>query len=119
MAQNITLVRLNNLELSGVATIDGAPADISGASLTFTAKWNPQDSDASAVFQLGSASPLSGITITAPLEGRFLIAIPDTATSSLPYNTTILAYDLLLTTPLGSRITINRGSLIVVPNVTR
>lgn len=118
MAQNLTIVRLNDAQFAGVATLDGAVADITGATLTFTAKWTPQDSDASAVFQVGT-TPLTGISITNPAAGEFLITIPDTATSSLPYNTTLLAYDLLLVTPSGSRATINRGVLVVVPNVTR
>lgn len=118
MSQNLTITRLNDAQFSGLATIDGVPADITGATLTFTAKWTPRDSDASAVFQVGTA-PLTGITITAPTTGEFLITIPDTATSSLPYNLSQMYYDLLLITTSGARKTLQYGILNVIPNVTR
>jgi hypothetical protein len=88
--------------------------DLTGATLTFTAKWTPRDTDP--VFTLTDSS---GISVTNPANGEITITIPSTATADLPYDEVRLAYDLYVLTSTNLKGYPLRGTLIISPNITR
>ncbi len=120
MATVDTTLRVTHSEdrtYTAVISLNDAVVNLSGASIYLTAKYNYQDADADAVFQLSTTS--GDITITNAAAGAISFTIPDTATSSLPYAELRLVYDLLVITAAGTRGYPMRGTLIISPNVSR
>lgn len=116
--QNLVMIRRDDYTLPVQVIFDGLPADITGGTLRFTAKWNDSDPDASAVIALTSLTS-GGITIDNAALGLATIEIPSAATTTLPYSLVNLTYDVQYTTSLGKIKTVMRGGLSILPDVTR
>lgn len=91
--------------------------DLTGAALFFTAKLSTNDPDASAVVSLTLGS---GIVLNDAQAGEGEVTIPPAATDSLtgPWPLA-LEYDLQAKLAGGQIYTIERGRLIIEPDVTR
>lgn len=120
MFQTLTMVRANDFTFTGAVTLNGAALNLTGSGMWMTAKYSYGDPDASAVFQIKSAS-LGGsdITYTDAANGLISVTVPKTATSTVPWNVTNLVYDLKLIQSGGALRTLATGTLIVLPEVTR
>lgn len=95
---------------------DGSAFNLTSCTLKLTAKYNYEDSDASAVFQL--SSPSSGITIVTAASGTAKFTISPSNTSLLPLRKVDLVYDIQLKDSSNNIYTIAYGKITVVPNVT-
>lgn len=115
---NLTMVRRDDFVFDFAAFIDAAAFDLTGATVTFTAKYNDFDADADAVVHLDNAL-LGGITINAmPTTGLGVVTIPAAATATLPNHKTRLYYNMRVVTAAAKAKTIRRGFLIVLSNTT-
>lgn len=94
----------------------GAPVDITGCTMRFSAKRSRRDVDASAVF---SKTVGSGITLSDPQNGVATVALSDSDTSGLaPGRSHLLTFDWRITLG-GQTQTIAYGSLLVEPSMSR
>jgi len=116
LSLNFQMVRMDDYVFEATVILDSLPVNLTDSTLIFTAKWSVKDLDSAAVFQLTSGTPQ--LTITNALLGQYRVDIPSSATSLVPLNKTELVYDIQMLTPVGKRKTIQRGILIVVPDVT-
>ena len=118
-SKNLQMVRASTFSADIAITQDstGAAVNLTNGTLLFTCKWAYTDTDAAAIFTL--SSPASGITILSASEGTANITIPASATSTLPYDTVYLYYDLKFTDASSFPWIVMRGILTVNPNVTR
>lgn len=110
----LRFVRNSDYTFSATLLRGADPIDLTGASLTFTAKWTPRDTDT--VFEL---TETDGISVTNAINGEITVTIPATATSTLPYDEVRLAYDLYVLTASALTGYPLRGTLVVSPNITR
>lgn len=109
----LTMVRGDTYSFNIAITQDGDPFNLTGYTLTMTAKWNVRDTGN--VFQL--TSPASGIIITDAVNGLATVTVSPSNTSSLPPHVVDLRYDIQASS--GSTIyTPIRGILRVLPDVT-
>ncbi len=100
--------------IAAAVTVSAVPANISGCSLTFTAKRSLQDTDANAVFQLTTPTE---ITITNGPGGLCDINIASADTAS--ETQAIRCYcDLQLVDTLGNVSTTATGTLFIKLDVT-
>jgi hypothetical protein len=106
-------VRGDNFSFTGVVEVADAPLNLTGATITMTAKWNLMDS--SNVFQLSVGN---GITISDAAAGEITVLFPTSATSSLPPTEVTLKYDVQVITAAAKTYTVARGDLVVVPDAT-
>lgn len=90
---------------------DGAPYNLTGATISFTAK--RKNNEGSNVFQKTVGS---GIVITTPASGIFTVTLSAGDTSSLAKRTHILDYDIVVTKS-GVVKTIQAGDLVVYPRL--
>lgn len=95
---------------------NGGPVDLTGASLWFTGKESVDDADIDAVFQ---KTEIDGITITDAVNGRARIVIAPADTSGLANEDITLECDLQVQEADGTVTTAARGSLTLIPQVTR
>ena len=112
---NFTMTRMDDVSLSGTATLSGSPYALGGCSLWFTAKRKYTDADSAAIFQKSIGS---GITVTNPTQGLFVIEIAPADTTAVEKVKTILVWDLQLRDSSGKTYTIASGNLIINPDVT-
>jgi hypothetical protein len=110
----IRLVRNDDYPFSGDIEVDGSPLNLTGATITMTAKWSYKHT--SNVFQLSNAT--SGITVTDAAGGEVDVEIPASATATLPDTETPLVYDIEVLTASGKTHTVARGTLLVLPDAT-
>ncbi len=110
----LRMVRNSDYTFSATLYRGGDVIDLTGASLTFTAKWTPRDTDT--IFEL---TETDGINVTNPTNGEITVTIPSTATTTLPYDEVRLAYDLYVLTLTSVTGYPLRGTLVVSPNITR
>jgi hypothetical protein len=92
--------------------------DITGATAFFTAKYDIDDADVSAVFK---KSVGSGITLTDPTNGKLTVQVNPTDTSLMTgflFEERRLYYDFTLKTVGGEIYAISQGDLVVRQNVT-
>lgn len=115
MGTNFTMVRGDNVSLSGIATLSGEPYSLALCSLWFTAKYRYTDDDETAVFQKTIGD---GITVTNPTAGLFIVEIVPDDTEPVAKARTILVWDLQLMDGSGKIYTLNSGNLIINPDVT-
>lgn len=115
LSLNLKMVRANTFSFDAAVILNGAPVDITGGTLSFTAKWSVLDLQANAVITLTSSS---GILVTDAALGEFTVTIPHSATLSLPFHEVNLPYDIQLLDSLGHYYTVLLGNLKVVPNIT-
>jgi len=96
-----------------------SPQNITGWTAWFTAKEHYAVPDATASIRLGTASPLTGIVITSPTEGKLEIVVPPQSTVNFPDTTMCLVYDVQVKDGAGRVFTVELGTLSVRPDVTR
>jgi hypothetical protein len=101
-----------------VTNPDGTNTDLTGSTLTFTAKLDRDDTDGEAVISKTSVAD-AGILITEPATaGRAIVQLEDEDTEDLPA-WTVLWYDVQMAEAGTEPITVIRGRLLVTPDVTR
>ena len=93
------------------------PVDITGWTLWFTAKYNLADVDAQAVAQLSTLT--SGIVLTTPTAGKAEITMPPGATVNFADAPVSIYYDVQAKDLSGRIFTVERGVIVVTPDVTR
>lgn len=104
-----------SMDLTAIKDSDDNALDLTGATLTMTAKFNVADANADALFVLTTGG--GGIVITSAAAGEFTITIPPSATLDCPLLKTIIFFDVQY--QLGSVIyTILRGQMVVLPDIT-
>ena len=94
------------------------PANVTGFRIWMTAKYNRQDFDNQAVFEIDNMA-LTGITVVNPLAGTFTATAPPQATVSFPDGKVELKYDVQIKDTLARIFTADDGELDVYPDVTR
>lgn len=114
---NLRMVRENTYIFDVNVVINGNAVDVTGATFTYTAKWDFPDDNADAVFTKTSGVG-GGITVLDPVTGSLEIQIDPPDTSALPYAQVDLVYDLTMENISSQIFSILRGVLTVVPNVT-
>lgn len=103
--------------VGAVTESNGDPRDITTDTLFFTAKHSIADPDLDAVIALETGS---GIEATDPGNGIFVVTVPPASTSGLDITEeTVLQYDVQLVDDSGGVFTIDRGTISIVPDVTR
>jgi hypothetical protein len=95
-----------------------APQDLTGWTVTATAKRSYSDPDNQAVMQVDNAS-LGGIVIALPTTGRLGVSFPAMATRLFPDWRVDLYVDVKGVDPGGLVRTLGSGVLTIDPNVTR
>lgn len=103
------------MDLTAIQDSSDNALDLTGATLTMTAKFNVTDDNADALFELTTTG--GGIVITDATAGEFTVTIPPAATLDCPFIKTIIFYDIQYSLS-GTIYTILRGQLIVVPDIT-
>ena len=99
-----------------VTDADGAPVNITGATMSFTAKWAATDADTAKVFQKTVGA---GIILTAPASGIATVTLAVTDTATLPPGrTALLMYDWKMSLS-GLTTTVAFGTLLVQPAIAR
>ena len=112
----VTAVAQEDLEINRSGTNVFEITDLNGTSLTskavkFMAKWHPLDANSAAVISLGT-TPLTGVSISG--STITLTITPNDVLTTLPYETCIVKYELLIDGALELR-----GNLIIQPNIIR
>jgi hypothetical protein len=110
----LSMTRGDDRTLDLAVTFDGAPVDLSGAQLWWTAKMRHLDTDADAVIRKSSAD---GITVVDAAGGLATVAIKPEDTATLP-GSNALWWDLQVKSG-GLVHTIAKGRLVVNADVTR
>jgi hypothetical protein len=95
-----------------------APLNLTGFTLTMTAKNEVEDQDSAAVFQIDSAS-IGGITVTTAAAGTFQAKATPLSNSTFGDGVTRLVYDVRVKDPSANLFTGNEGFILVPPSVTR
>lgn len=95
------------------------PFNLTGCTLWYTAKGYPTDPDVRAVFALGSASPLSGVSLVSATVGLVSVTGPASRTLGFPDGPVRLSADLQVRDGGGRVSTVEAGTLTVVPDLTR
>jgi len=95
----------------------GAPLDITGAKIWFTAKNNYVDPDNQAVIALDTVS--GGVAITDAVRGLARVDVPPLATRSFPDGPVKTVYDVQIKDAAGIVTTVESGTLKVWPDVSR
>ena len=116
LSLNIKMVRGDTYKFDAAIILNGAPVDLTGGTVRMTAKWSLANLDASAVFQLSSAT--TGIVITSATAGEIQVTIASSNTSSLPSKKVELPYDIQFVDSIGAVYTVLYGTLTVVPDAT-
>lgn len=96
-----------------------APFNLAGCTLWFTAKAYAPDPDLRAVFELGSASPLAGVAVVVAALGTFSVTGLPVSTRGFPDGPVALSYDVQVMDGTGRISTVEQGTLVVVPDLTR
>jgi len=99
------------------------PVNITGWYMWWTLKSHYGDPDNQAIAQ-STSTPSStpaggGITFTLPLVGKAEITMASLATRQFPDGNTKLVYDVQVRDPSGNIFTVERGILVVSPDVTQ
>jgi hypothetical protein len=114
---SLTMYRGDTLILDCAVTAAGGGAqDLTGCTLTMTAKRSKNDADSAAVFQL--TSPSGGIVIDSPASlGTGVITVSPSDTADLTRDTK-LVYDVQIEDGSGNIYTSETGTLNVTLDVT-
>ena len=113
---NLSMIRGNSkLFAFPLTNSDGDPIDLTGATVTMTAKAAYTDTDAAAVFQKTEAD---GITVVSALNGVITVDLDPADTSSLTGKVNRLIYDIQVQDADDRVSTPVRGKLVVQPDVT-
>lgn len=95
---------------------NNVPQDITGWTMWFTAKYSYPDQDSQAAVQQSTGD---GIAYTFPLAGKAEITVAPIKTRGFPDGPVTLVYDVQVKDLLGSIFTVDAGTLLVIPDVTR
>jgi hypothetical protein len=100
---------------------NGAPQNLTGFTVWFTAKYTVYDADLRSVFALDNISPggNGGVVLTFPTIGEFTVTGPAVATQGFPDGVVTLVYDVQVEDASGNLTTVETGTLAVNPDVTR
>lgn len=98
------------LVIGPILTSDGSVQNITGYTITFTAKDRVADADPGAFQSVG--------TVTDGPGGMGLVIVPKTATSSF-LTDRVFHWDVQIVDPSGATKTIDEGKLYVTRDVTR
>lgn len=111
---NIVCKRGDTIDLEVIATRDGAPLDLTGTSIWFTAKRKLKDADENAIAQktLGA-----GITVTDAEAGEALVTLDPADTAALTKETTLYC-DVQVVEASGRVTTVASGTLTIELDVT-
>ncbi|HSW43162.1 MAG TPA: hypothetical protein VLM76_11695 [Patescibacteria group bacterium] len=95
----------------------GAPVNITGAAMRFTAKLRAGDPDGAAIL---SKTVGAGISLSAPTAGEATVTLADTDTTTrlAPGRTHRLLYDWRMTLA-GQTTTVAHGDLLIEPAMSR
>lgn len=98
----------------------GAPVNLTGAKVWFTAKRHPRDSDAQAVIaKWGSeGGAQNGVSFPDPVNGKATITILPSDTTPLPDADDTLYYDIQVKESSGVVSTVEWGKLKVLVDIT-
>ena len=116
LSVNQKMIRRDNYSFEIAVVLNGEPVDLTGCSLTMTAKYSVTDLDASAVFTRSTST--SGITITDATGGIALVEIVTSNTTALPLHLVNLVYDIEMIDASAKRYTVLSGILSVYPDVS-
>jgi hypothetical protein len=111
----IRMIRGDTYEFVFRVVQDGDSFPITGATFWMTAKWDVEDADLDAVFQISTADD---IAILSESEGRVGVIIKPAKTIGLPAHIVTLPYDIQMKASGGEIYTVLRGTLVVTPDVT-
>ena len=95
---------------------DGSPKDISSGVVWFTVKSHARQADVDAIAQY--TSDTTGVTITDGPNGLFTVTFDKDDTAST-YAPSYLVWDAQFVTAGGEPITLDTGTLVLEPDVTR
>jgi carbon monoxide dehydrogenase subunit G len=111
---NLAMTRGDDRSLVVTLSSAGAPVDLTGAAIRFTAKYRHSDLDADAVISKATGA---GVTITDAVAGVVTVEIAAADTDNLVGDTT-LVWDVQVT--LNGKVrTLAGGKLRVAPDVSR
>lgn len=114
---NITLTRGDSRTLSiTVLDSDGSAADLTGASIWWTAKRDINDADADAII---SKTVGSGITVTNAAGGLATVTIAPDDWTDAEDSDKHYVWDLQVKSDTGTVTTVASGRIIITPDVTR
>jgi hypothetical protein len=105
----------DDYDLSITAQIDGVAIDLTGGIAWFTVKEDAIDTDVNAKLQLKSDN-VAELEITDPANGVMKIYLREPTTKDLEG---LWPYDLQVKTSGGTIITVGRGDIEFLPNLTR
>lgn len=97
---------------------NASPYSLAGVRIWVTVKNYVPDPDAAAVMDLDNQA-LGGVTIISATQGTFSVTGPAQATIQFPDSPVPLEFDIQLKTATGEIYTIERGTLTVLPDITR
>lgn len=110
---NITMTRGDTLSFKAEIKVDGAPFNLTGYDVKFTAKWSYEDTAVMFTRAIGT-----GIVVTDAVNGKITVSFARTNTSSLPPYDVSLVYDVSIDDGAGQEFSVLRGNLYVRPDVT-
>lgn len=114
LTQNLRCIRGNDLQFHFNITQNGNNIDITGATLTLSAKWNVKDTSPVFTCTIGD-----GITVVDAATGSVDCTINKTKTKTgIPLHQIPLFYDVEMVEADGTRATVLYGVLTISPNVT-
>lgn len=114
LTQNLRCIRGNDLQFHFVINQNGNDIDITGATLTLSAKWNVKDTVSVFTCSIGD-----GITVVDAATGSVDCTVNKTKTKTgIPLHQVPLFYDVQMEEADGTRSTVLYGVLTISPNVT-
>lgn len=114
--QNLALIRGDTNIFEATVTIAAVPLDISGYDIWCTAKYNKNDTDLQALFQVTKAA--GAIVVGGADNNVATITIAANLTSPLTQDTKVF-YDVQIESPGGVITTVAEGTMVITRDVTR
>lgn len=117
IVQDVTSLQFYTAFIRQQIPANATPVNITGWSIWVTIKKYPNDPDNQALAQLTITG--GGVTLDQPLSGVGHSIMPPSATSGLPDGVVPAIYDVQAKDLLGNIYTVESGTLLVSPDVTR
>jgi hypothetical protein len=114
--QNLALIRGDTNVFEATVTLLGAPLDISAYDIWCTAKYNKNDTDLEALFQVTKA--LGAIVVMGANNNIAQITIAASLTIALTQDVRVF-YDVQIKSPAGTITTVAEGTMLISKDVTR
>lgn len=118
LPKKITMYRGDSLVLDVMVLQGGSPADLTGATVWFTAKRNLTDPDVDAVIQVESPTDITIFDQTTN-RGQAQVNVPASVTAVLTEQQLQLFYDVQIKFATGRVATVDFGTLVITPDVTQ